>query len=101
MFKAIILLKKKEDTTAEEFANWWLKQHRPLAEQLPELRKAVFNLVEDDSAAAFDGISELWFDSKECFEAAYASPIGQEVVADSINNIQSRERLFVSEHIIK
>jgi hypothetical protein len=32
-FKAIILLTRAEGATHEQFADWWLKQHAPLAKQ--------------------------------------------------------------------
>jgi uncharacterized protein (TIGR02118 family) len=44
-----------------------------------------------------DGVSELWFDSEEAFEAAYASEIGQAVAADSLANVSGRVRLVVDE----
>ena len=45
-FKAIILLTRAESASHEDFAQWWLRQHAPLARQLPGLRRGVFNLVE-------------------------------------------------------
>ena len=63
--------------------------------QLPGLRKLVFNVVESD--ANVDGVSELWFDSVEDFEAAYASEIGRRVAADSIAHVGGRVRLLVDE----
>ena len=101
MFKAMILLKRRENTTREAFADWWLGQHRPLAEQLPGLQRAVFNLNHTDDPEGYDGISELWFESQSAFEAAYTSEIGKEVAADSMRNVSARERLLVTEHIIK
>ncbi|MCZ4281340.1 EthD family reductase [Kiloniella laminariae] len=101
MFKAMILLKRREDATHEEFAQWWLQGHRPLAEQLPGLKRAVFNLAQKDPASDYDGVSELWFESKADFDAAYASDIGKAVARDSLDNVASRTRLFVDEHIIK
>lgn len=98
MFKAVIFLKRREDKTHDEFAHWWLKEHKPRAEQLPKLRRGVFNLIAEDMAEAYDGISELWFDSQEDFEAAYASDIGKAVAADSMQNVSARERMFVTEH---
>lgn len=98
MFKAIILLKRKEEMTHEEFKNWWLVEHAPLAAQLPNVRKICFNLTEDGSA--FDGVSELWFDSKEDFENAYATELGKSVAADSLAHLASRERMFVTENAI-
>ena len=100
MFKAIILLKKKEDVTPEQFKDWWINSHSPKAAMLPNIRKLCFNLVENEGEKAFDGVAEQWFDSQEDFENAYASEIGQKVAADSISNVLKRERLFVKEHDI-
>ncbi len=101
MFKAMILLKRSPTKTHAEFAQWWLDQHRPLAQQLPKVRRAIFNLADEETAGQYDGVSELWFDSREDFEAAYASEIGKKVAADSTDNVSARERLFVTENIIK
>jgi len=86
-FKAIILLYRRADATHEQFVQWWLGQHQPLARQLPKLRKGVFNVVESPDDGEPDGVSELWFDSQADFEAAYAGEIGQQVVADSMANV--------------
>jgi uncharacterized protein (TIGR02118 family) len=99
MFKAIILLARNEGTTTEEFREWWLGPHAELARGLPGLRGLRFNVVESDDAP-FDGISELWFDSSEAFEAAYASEHGQRVAADSLAHVGRRERLFVDERVL-
>ncbi len=98
MFKAIILLKRGEDMTHEDFKTWWLVDHSKKAATLPGVRKIVFNLAADGSS--FDGISELWFDSKEAFEAAYESEIGKAVAADSIAHLADRQRIFVTENDI-
>jgi uncharacterized protein (TIGR02118 family) len=96
MFKAIILLTRAEGSTRDEFREWWLEHHAPLARQLPGLRRLVFNVVETEDAP-YDGVSELWFDSQEDFEAAYASEVGKAVAADSLANVSGRARLVVSE----
>ncbi len=96
MFKAIILLSRTEGATHAEFREWWLDRHAPLARRLPGLRRLVFNVVEADDAP-YDGVSELWFDSREDFEAAYATEIGQAVAADSVANVSARVRLLVDE----
>jgi len=98
MFKAIILLTRAEGASREEFCAWWLERHAPLARQLPGLRRLVFNVVETEDAPC-DGVSELWFDSLDAFEAAYASEIGRAVAADSLANVGSRVRLFVDERV--
>ena len=94
--KAIILLTRRDGDTPEEFRRWWLGEHAPLARQLPGLRRLVFNLADGD--AGYDGVSELWFDSQDAFEAAYMSEIGQRVAADSLAHVGGRVRLFVEEH---
>lgn len=99
MFKAVILLTRAEGATREEFGDWWLGSHAELARGLPGLRRLVFNLVETEDAPC-DGVSELWFDSQDAFEAAYASEHGKRVAADSLEHVSRRERLFVDEHPI-
>jgi hypothetical protein len=42
-------------------------------------------------------VSELWFDSIEAFDAAYASEVGQRVAADSLAHVGGRVRLIVDE----
>jgi uncharacterized protein (TIGR02118 family) len=95
-FKAMILLTRRTDMTPDDFAHWWLAEHAPLARGLPGLRAITFNLVEHE--ADLDGITELWFDDQDAFEAAYASELGQRVAQDSIDHVSSRVRLIVREH---
>lgn len=99
MFKAMILLGRREDLTREEFRAWWLGRHQELAKGLPGVRAIRFNVVENEDADV-DGIAELWFDSREAFDAAYATEHGQSVAADSLAHLSRRERLFVDEHVL-
>lgn len=98
MFKAIILLKRGETMSHEDFKTWWLVDHSKKAATLPGVRKIIFNLADDGSA--YDGISELWFDSREAFEAAYETEVGKAVAADSIAHLSQRQRIFVTENDI-
>ncbi|MGI9295346.1 MAG: EthD family reductase [Pseudomonadales bacterium] len=95
-FKAIILLKRKEDLSREDFIRWWLETHKPLALQLPGLKKMCINISQNEDAE-YDGASELWFDSEAAFINAYATPLGQRVAADSLSMVSRRDRLFVEE----
>ena len=101
MFKAIILLRKRSEDHRGDFSDWWLNQHALLARQLPGLIKATFNVVLDDEQPDYDGVSELWFESREDFDRAYASEIGQKVVADSEAHVSMRTRLLCDEIVIK
>ncbi|MCY3769537.1 MAG: EthD family reductase [Gammaproteobacteria bacterium] len=94
----MILLKRKETLSFEEFKDHWLHHHAVLVKQLPGLRKAVFNFDTSDGTGQIDAVSELWFDSKEDFTRAYASEIGQQVAADSLSRVATRTRVLVEEH---
>jgi uncharacterized protein (TIGR02118 family) len=101
MFKAMILLTRREDLSREAFASWLLGEHSPLAAQLPGIRRLVYNVVDGDPATgAPDSVAELWFDSRAAFEAAYATELGKAVAADSLAHVTGRVRLFVTEHEI-
>ncbi len=98
MFKAIILLTRRDGMSREAFRSWWLAEHAPLARQLPEVRRLVFDVVEDEQAP-FDGVSELWFDTRDAFDAAYASEIGRDVATDSMAHVSGRVRVIVDEQV--
>ncbi len=102
-FKAIILLRRRDDMTPDEFRTWWLDDHAPLAARLPGVRRILFNLNADVDAGNdddVDGVSELWFDDRAAFDAAYATEIGRAVAADSMAHVRDRVRLFVGEHAV-
>lgn len=96
--KVMIGLVRRDDMTHDAFAQWWTQEHAPLARTLPGVRRIRFNLLED--GAPFDGIAELWFDSAEAADAAYATDIGKAVAADSMAHVSSRVRMPVEEHEI-
>ncbi len=97
MFKAMILLTKRDDLTTEEFRRWWLEEHRPLALGLPGLRKMVVNMVDEGPEDGIDGVAELWFDTRDDFVAAYATDHGKAVAADSMAHNKARVRYFITE----
>ncbi len=99
MFKALILLTRREDMSAREFRDWWIGEHAALARQLPGLKRLCFNVVETDGSI-IDGISELCFETRADFEAAYQSEIGKKVAEDSMAHVSRRDRLFVQENEI-
>lgn len=100
MFKAMILLTRRDDMSAQDFSDWWLGEHGPMARQLPGVRRIVFNLVAPGQEADVDGITELWFDSREDFEAAYATETGKAIAADSIAHVSARVRILVDETVV-
>jgi uncharacterized protein (TIGR02118 family) len=99
MIKAMIMLTRRADMSHEEFVSWWLEEHVPLASALPAVRKVVLNVVDEGyDEAGIDGVSELWFDSRAEFDAAYASEVGKATATDSMAHVSGRVRVFVSEN---
>lgn len=97
MFKVMVGLVRRTDMDRDQFASWWLDEHAPLARQLPGVRRIRFNLMAD---GPFDGIAELWFDSPESAESAYATDIGKAVAADSVAHVSERVRMPADERDI-
>ncbi len=91
-------LVRREDMSRDDFRQWWIDEHAPLARTLPGVRRIRFNVLDED--APFDGIAELWFDSAEAADAAYATDIGKAVAADSIAHVASRVRMLADEREI-
>lgn len=95
MFKALILLTRRSDMSHADFTQWWLTEHAPMARQLPGVREIRFNDVIEGEG--IDGVTELWFDDRASFDAAYASDIGKAVAQDSLDHVSARVRLMVDE----
>ena len=100
MPRVVIYLKRRTDLLQPPFFDWWLGQHRALAEQLPGLRQYVISLATDAQDGPFDGMAELWFDDLAAADAAFASPAGHAARADADAHVARRERLNLTEHTI-
>lgn len=96
MIKAVILLKRKDGMSLQDFSDWLLKDHVPLALKLEGLKRYQVNVGRDPDGP-YDGVSELWFDSEEAMLAAYATEHGKAVAADSMAHVKTRQRLLVDE----
>jgi uncharacterized protein (TIGR02118 family) len=100
MQRVVIYLKRRADLPQPAFFDWWLGQHRALAEQLPGLRQYIISLAVEASEGPFDGMAELWFDKLAAADAAFASPAGLAARADADAHVARRERLNLTEHTI-
>ena len=98
--RVFIYLKRRADLLRPVFFDWWLGQHRALAEQFPGLRRYIISLAADAPDGPFDGMAELWFDDLAAADAAFASPRGQAARADADAHVARRERLNLTEHRI-
>lgn len=105
MVKLIVTVWRRSDFSQAEFIARWKDAHGPLVLQhAPALRIRRYvqsHPVVSAAAAAFasgrgwappcDGLTEIWWDSVEDFEAGFASPEGQ--IASAI--LQADEERFV------
>lgn len=91
----VYLLHRRAGMDAQSFVQYWRDVHAPLAANLPGLRRYVQNYPNFDSVesrAPFDGIAEIWFDSRASMELAFGSPQGQATMAD-VPHFLDEERL--------
>jgi uncharacterized protein (TIGR02118 family) len=96
MIKAVILLKRKDGMSLQDFSDWMLKDHVPMALKLDGLKRYQVNIARDPDSP-YDGVAELWFDSEDAMLAAYATAHGKAVAADSLAHVKTRQRVVVDE----
>src|SRR5690348_14256955 len=85
MLKFMVVLFRRPDLTADQFRRHVEDVHAPLAKTLPGLKKCRQNYAVASpkrKLPPWDAIAELYFDSAEAMEAAWASPQGAASHAD-------------------
>lgn len=101
MLKVISLLKRKEGMSREEFYNWAKHEHPRLGKALPNIRGYRMNMARlDEPEAAFDAVSEMWFDDVASFDAAFATPHGQKTREDAMAHASQRIHVRVEEQVL-
>ena len=94
MVKLVYCLRRRADISLEEFYRYWLNTHGPKVKSMAEALRArryiqshtcapelnqIF-AVSRGLAPAYDGITEVWWDSVEDVKAAMASAVGAEAM---------------------
>ena len=80
MVKFMVVLYRRQDLSAEEFAANLRQIHGPMAERIPGLRRYVQNHVAEDPTRThpgWDAVVELYWDDRASMEAAWRSPEGE------------------------
>ena len=91
MLKLVFVIRRREDLSSEEFHRYWLEEHGPLARRLLESlgarRYVQTHALDTDlngalaasrgTAAAYDGLAEVWWDSLDALVAVSSSEEGQ------------------------
>jgi uncharacterized protein (TIGR02118 family) len=95
-------LNKKENMTEEQFSEYWLDIHSPLARKMPGLRKYVVNVVKrpPNREPEYNGVVELWFDDRDSMKKAFASSEGLLTQKDSETFTSRMTTLFIDEYPI-
>ncbi len=101
MVKYVVLLRRGQDVSHEEFLRHWRDVHAPLILKLPGLRRVSLHPVvpAPGYSPPFDGLGELWFDSVEGALAAFNTEEGRATRADTPTFADSTAavRLFVGD----
>jgi uncharacterized protein (TIGR02118 family) len=104
MIKLIAFLKCKPGMTIQDMRERWVQEHTKLSARLPGLKGYRINLAiptqPNGDPPLYDGTAELWWDSLEEMEAAFASSIGKDAGADADLFADVRIHLYTEEHIV-
>jgi|SRR5205807_5816097 len=105
MFKAHIWLRKKDGMSEEDFAQYWLEKHAPIARDGYEhLKGYVVDLVTGapkGTEPIYDGVSELSWDSRDDFVADMKSDASRTATEDLASFTDGFGLVFVEQHVIK
>jgi uncharacterized protein (TIGR02118 family) len=103
VLKVVFLVHKRPDIGSEEFRRHWRQTQGALGAKIPGTRKYVQNHTVGslgEGVAPYDGFAEMWFDNKEAFEQAMATPEAQAAIADLPNFLDTAlMQSFVVEEI--
>lgn len=105
MVRVHVWMKRKEGMSPEEFQDHWLNHHAPIARDGYEgLRGYTVNVVTrvpEGQEAPYDGVAELWWDTREEFSADMKSDAAKRGTEDLANFTAQAGLLFVETTIIK
>lgn len=101
-------LRRRPDLSREMFAAHWRDIHAPLVRSLAGrlgIRRYV-QLHAASEGAAFDGLAQVWVDSRSALKARLETPEGQEVASriradeEHFIDLSRTATLWASEHLI-
>ncbi|SRR6266511_1596023 len=105
MYRVHIWMRKKEDMSSEDFLEYWLNSHAPIARDgYAGLKGYVVHVVTGaprDAEIPYDGVAELWWDSRDDFKADMGSDAAKAATDDLANFTRTFGLLFVESHEVK
>jgi uncharacterized protein (TIGR02118 family) len=105
MVRVHIWLRKKDGMSAEEFRDYWLQSHAPIAaDGYEHLQGYVVHLVTrvpDGQSAPYDGVAELTWEDREGFGADIRSDVAKRAADDLANFTDGNGLVFVESVTVK
>jgi uncharacterized protein (TIGR02118 family) len=94
------LLKRKEGMSRDDFYKWAKNEHPKLALEIPTLRAYRMNVARlDEPEAAFDAVSEMWFDDVAAFDEGFATEAGKRAREDATSHCSQRVHIRLDEEV--
>lgn len=101
MIKLMFLMKRKKEMSLEEFKKWLVNEHADFARALPGVKKYIVNpLVEENSGAPYDAVTELYFESETAMTDAFTTEVGQAAGDDVNAHCSDTSRMVCEEKLL-
>lgn len=105
MVRVHIWLRRKEGTSAEEFRDYWLNSHAPIArdgyEHLTGYTVDLVTRVPEGQEAPYDGVAVLTWEDRDGLKADMASETAKRATEDLGNFTDGFGLLFVEQSVVK
>jgi uncharacterized protein (TIGR02118 family) len=108
--KALTVIARRKDATAEQFRRHWLDIHAPMARGVPELRGFTLSEIVEEQFRPdippfpmdlpIDGFAESWVDSVEARARMVASPEAQRWFADGARFLGAVKIVLLAERVM-
>ena len=103
--KVQIWLRKKSGMSDEEFRDYWLEKHAPIAgdgyERLRSYRVSLVTKVPEGQDRPYDGVAELEWDDREGFKTDMGSEAAKQSTEDLAAFTDAFGLLFVEDYRVK
>ena len=99
MYKIIGILKRPAGMEFEAFKQWWLSEHAPKVKRWPGLVEYRINLSTSEDQD-FDGVAEVWFESKEAMEGLFETEEGKLARGSATSGSSGVHILLTEEHVM-
>jgi uncharacterized protein (TIGR02118 family) len=101
VIKRISLVRRRDDLDMEAFVDHWLGPHAGIIRRMPRLRGYRVDVIRTwlGDEERWDGVGELWFDTREDLDAAFAA-MADELTADRATFLAEARTAIVEEHVL-